>query len=199
MPRPIVVTLLIVIGVALGVTVAAFAPESRQKQPVEWLEKPRGLDSFKLHTNSAAFTNQSLEGKWTIVLFGFLHCPDVCPTSLAQLASVSRNLQAHGFVQDIDYVFVSVDPSRDSVSEVSMYVSQFDAAFYGVTGEMTQVVLFANDLGVRAKVSSEGGKYSVTHSTTFSIIDPHGMFRGRFRPGFDVPAVVQSMIHQLAG
>jgi protein SCO1/2 len=190
--RSAVVVLFLSLGVTLGITLAFVTPEPDAQQTIEWLDSPRSLAGFSLETEAGEFDNQSLMGHWTIVLFGFLHCPDICPTSLSQLAKLVGSLAEKPIDKEMAYVFVSVDPGRDSVTEIGQYVRHFDSSIRGVTGREEQLTKFAGGLGIQFKVSADNDDYTVAHSITFSIIDPEGVFRGRFRSGFDVPNLVRN-------
>lgn len=197
MSRHTTVFVFLSLGAAIGVALAFIAPEPDVTQTIEWLDNPRSLENFSLDTEAGEFNNQSLKGHWTVVTFGFLHCPDVCPTSLSQMATLIGSLADEPVDQEVNFVFVSVDPGRDSVADVSRYVRHFDESIRGVTGKEFQLAQFANSLGIQFKVSGGNGDYSVAHSTTFSIIDPNGVFRGRFRPGFDVNSLVNNLTTKL--
>ncbi len=181
----------------LGLALVATAPEPDEQPGIEWLENPRSLESFRLESVVGEFSNQSLAGRWTIVLFGFLRCPDVCPTSLSELAGLAERLVEEPVGQDFAFVFVSVDPERDSVAELGQYVRHFNSAILGVTGKPGPLAQLADDLGIHFKVTTEDGDYSVAHSVTFSIIDPAGVFRGRFRPGFEVSKLIRNFVAEL--
>lgn len=190
-PKAAVLAGLLSLGVGLGVVLAFNAPVPHERPAIEWLESPRLLSDFELQTDGGEFTNRSLEGRWTVVLFGFLHCPDVCPISLSQLAELARNLRASPGSQDVAYIFVSVDPGRDSIAEVSEYARYFDPSIRGVVGSEAQLKTFARDLGIQFKVSADDDDYDVAHSITFSIIDPTGQMLGRFRPGCAMPDLMR--------
>lgn len=192
------VGLFLSIGVVLGVGLAVGAPQPAGLQRIEWLENPRGLRDFSLATGSGQLDNQALRGRWSIVLFGFLNCPDVCPTSLAQLATLADRL-AQPVGDQARYLFVSVDPRRDSPQQVAEYVAHFHPSIAGVTGTDQQLTRFATDLGVRFKVTADPNDYRVAHSITYSIIDPRGVFRGRFRPGFDPTTLAGQLADRLVG
>lgn len=176
--------LLLGCGVALGAVLAFVVPRPAVPQAIEWLSTPRSLAAFRLESDQGAFTHQSLVGRWTIVLFGFLHCPDICPTGLTQMATLAARLAELGDGAEIAFVFVSVDPQRDSVAGVGQFVRHFDASFLGVTGSEAQLARFGKSLGIQFAVSPEPGRYTVAHSLTFAIVNPQGQFAGRFRPGF---------------
>ncbi len=197
MNKSVAVVFFLSLGIALGIALAFFTPEPDTQQPIEWLENPRDLGHFNLETEAGEFNKQSLMGHWTIVVFGFLHCPDICPTSLSQLAALADSLAEKSIDEEVTFVFVSVDPMRDSLSDVGQYARYFNASILGVTGREEQLSQLAGDLGIRFKASPDNEDYTVAHSTTFSIIDPEGVFRGRFSPGFDVPSLVQNFASEL--
>lgn len=198
MNRPVVVLLLVSLGVGLGIALVLSSPEPDERQAIEWLDTPRSLGSFSLETEAGGFDRQSLMGHWTIVLFGFLHCPDICPTSLSQLATLANRLAEASVDPEVAFVFVSVDPARDSVTEIGQYVRHFSASIQGATGAEDQLAQFAGDLGIQFSAAADSDEYAVAHSVTFSIIDPAGVFCGRFRPGFDTPDLVSGITSKLA-
>lgn len=183
--------LLLSLGIAMGGILSFIVPKPNMTQTIEWLETPRNIANFNLETETGNFNNQSLIGRWTIVLFGFLQCPDVCPTGLMQLSTFADYLAKESLNSDVAYVFVSVDPERDSVTQVGQFVKYFEPEFLGATGSEDQLTQFAKSLGIRFEVSADKDNYSVAHSVKFSIIDPEGVFRGRFAPGFKVEELIK--------
>ncbi len=151
-------------------------------------EAPRAFKPFNLvdHHNKA-FTKANFEGKWSLVFFGFTHCPDVCPTTMATLAKLVKNLDDE--VQaETQVVLVSVDPARDTPEVMAQYVPYFNPDFVGVTGEFIGIKLFANQLNVAfAKVvtNAETGDYTVDHGATVALINPKGDYHAFFKPPFD--------------
>ena len=101
MSRAFALALLLAVGVTLGIGLALTAPEPEATQEIEWLDNPRSIGSFQLETDSGGFDRQSLAGRWTIVLFGFLQCPDICPTSMSELAGLTRELREHALGAEI--------------------------------------------------------------------------------------------------
>jgi len=196
--RSAVVFLFLSLGVVLGLTLALLSPKPEEQQAIEWLDNPRSLANFSLESEAGVYNKQSLNGRWTIVLFGYLNCPDICPTSLSRLAALAASLAKKTIDKKVDFVFVSVDPRRDSVAEVSLYVQYFYSSIRAVTGTEEQLTLLASGLGIQFKVSPSSDNYSVAHSISFSIIDPDGVFRGRFSPVFDLPALVTNFLAKLS-
>lgn len=192
MNKSLLVSVFLAAGLISGAAAALIAGPPETKQPIEWLENPRNLPGFSLEKEAGGFNNQSLKGYWTIVMFGFLNCPDICPTSLAQLATLADHLAELTTDNEVNYVFVSVDPNRDTPTQISQYVTNFNSSIQGVTGTEEQLEQFASALGIQFKVSADTDNYRVSHSITYSMIDREGVFRGRFRPGFDVTGWVES-------
>src|ERR1700694_1688962 len=110
-------------------------------QVVTLFPDPKPLAAFALtdHKNRV-FDLASLKGKWSFLFFGFTHCPDVCPTTLAVLARVRDNIAKNTVgAEDIPFVFVSVDPNRDTAGKLRQYVEYFDKTFLGGTGDKPQM------------------------------------------------------------
>ncbi|MGQ9369257.1 SCO family protein [Azospirillum sp. ST 5-10] len=112
----------------------------------------------------------------TLLVFGFTHCPDVCPTSLSYVANV---LEAIGPAADsLRPLFMTVDPERDTVPVMADYVALFDRRIVGLTGTPDETAKAARDLGVYVrKVPQEGGGYGVDHTATMLLLDRDGRVR----------------------
>ena len=150
------------------------------------LERPRILDDFQLIADSGnSFHTSQLAGRWTLVFFGFTHCPDVCPTTLATLNSFYQTLD-EDTRKDTDVLLVSVDPQRDEPEKLRDYVRYFNPEFAGVTGEFLNLKRFANQLNVPFnKVPLEDGSYTVDHGSQVVLINPRGHYHGFFKAPLD--------------
>lgn len=157
------------------------------------LEYPRPLTDFALvDQEGRAFDLASLRGKWTFIFFGFTHCPDICPTTLAELARVRTALAGRAPADDdIDFVFVSVDPHRDSTIDLARYVHHFDPRLRGVTGDPEQIATLAAGLGAAYRVEWSPGAadYPVYHTTAVFLVDPDARHRAVFTPPLDATAI----------
>lgn len=193
MAKALALTALIAVGVSLGAALAAWSPGPAIDQPIEWLDNPRPLRPFELTSANGSIDNQSLRGRWTVFLFGFLNCPDICPTSVSELAALSKQLPSLSSAREVALVFVSVDPERDSPADVSEYARAFDPGLRGTTASRHQLDHLTHDLGIAYEVTTTASRYDVSHSTTFSIVGPEGSLRGRFRPGFDPAKLARSL------
>ena len=139
-----------------------------------------------------AFDLASLKGKWSFLFFGFTHCPDVCPTTLAVLARARDNIAKNTVgAEAIQFVFVSVDPYRDTASKLRQYVGYFDATFVGVTGDNAQIGNLAGQLGATYQVARTPGmeNYPVYHSAAVFLLDPRARYHAVFTPPHDAEAI----------
>ena len=150
------------------------------------LERPRILDEFELIADSGnPFKTTQLAGRWTLVFFGFTHCPDVCPTTLSTLNNFYQTLDEDTRA-NTDILLVSVDPQRDKPQQLQEYVRYFNPDFYGVTGEFISLKRFANQLNVPFnKVPLEDGDYTVDHGSQVVLINPRGHYHGFFKAPLD--------------
>ncbi len=127
------------------------------------------------------FTKSAFTGHWTFLFFGYTHCPDVCPTTLHVLDQVDRGLDAHRDTPT-QFVFVSVDPSRDTPDSLADYVAYFNSRFLGVTGEMQAIENLTRQLGILhlRTERNDGAAYLVDHSTSVLLVDPDASLRAIF-------------------
>ena len=132
------------------------------------------------------FNRSRLEGQWTLMFFGFTHCPDVCPTTMTFLNTFLASLEGTE-AQDPQIVMVSVDPARDTVEQLADYVPYFNPDFTGVTGEFLDLHRFATALNIPfRKVVEDDGSYQVDHSSNIVLINPRGDYHGFFRAPLDL-------------
>ena len=151
-------------------------------------DTPRALGDFSLvDHNAEPFTQTALIGHWTLVFFGFTHCPDICPTTMAELAELKAQL-ADTEARDARVAMVSVDPARDTPERLAEYVPYFHPDFLGVTGEFVDILSFAQRLNTPFReVSVPEGAYQMEHSANVMLINPRGDYHGFFRTPLDIP------------
>lgn len=157
------------------------------------LPHPKALTAFALtdHKNRV-FDLASLQGKWSFLFFGYTHCPDICPTTLAVLARARDNIARNTVgAEDIQVVFISVDPNRDTASKLRQYVDYFDTTFLGVTGDHAQIGNVAGQLGAAYQVGITPGveNYPVFHSAAVFLLDPRARYHAVFTPPHDAEAI----------
>lgn len=179
------VLMLTVAALALGAGVW-FAQQQSTPAPLTAvvLGTPRQLPadlSLTSHRGEAWDTTQLSQTKLSYVFFGFTHCPDVCPATLAVLAEMAAVLQDPPQV-----ILVTVDPDRDDAATLGDYLSYFDERFVGLTGPRASLETVYQTLGVavyRAPQQSEAG-YTIDHSAGLFIVDEKGAYRALYRPPF---------------
>lgn len=157
-------------------------------------ETARKLPAFSLSNDKGEAVDAAwFEGQWDIVFFGFTFCPDVCPTTLALLKQYYEQLTPEQRA-DTRIVLASVDPARDTVSQLSQYLSFFHEDFRGVTGEFLEVHRFATGLGAPFnKVPGGGENYLVDHSGNVALINPNGHFVGILKAPISVEQINRVM------
>lgn len=167
--------------------VASSLSATAQVQGVE-LDTPEPIPAFSLTTQDGQiFSDETLEGQWTIIMFGFNTCPDVCPFTLGNLEHAISETALRVRPDSVPkVVFVSVDPDRDA-PVVSDYALYFHPEFLGVTGERDQIdaLIEATDSFYRLMPPDSSGYYEVQHSSAVSVIDPEGNLRAKLQPPFD--------------
>lgn len=162
-------------------------------QVMTLLPEPKPLTDFALTDDgNRVFDLESLKGKWSFVFFGFTHCPDVCPATLAVLARARGSIaRSTAGAEAIQFVFVSVDPNRDTAVKLRRYVDHFDASFVGVTGDNAQLASLAGQLGATYRVAITPGaeNYPVHHSTALFLLDPRARYHAVFPAPHDAEAI----------
>jgi protein SCO1/2 len=157
---------------ALFLPARAFRPASAAAQLAE---PPKGLSvHFALTaTDGTAVTEQSYRGKWLAIYFGYTFCPDICPTTMMELAQA---LQALGpRAAEAQAVFVSVDPQRDRPDVLAEYLKSFDPRFVGLTGTSAQISAAAKSFNVfYERHDTDDGNYTYDHSSYVYLVDPGG-------------------------
>jgi protein SCO1/2 len=128
--------------------------------------RPRRLEEFR--------------GKAVLVFFGFTHCPDVCPTTLADISQVMKGLGPDA--ERVQVLFVTVDPERDTRDELGKYVGAFDPRFLGLYGDAAATQRAAREFKVYYEKRKTADGYSVDHSGQTYVIDPQGRLRLFVRP-----------------
>lgn len=158
------------------------APHAAGQSAGFYLPEPLPLEPFTLVDHEALpFTRDRLEGRWTLLVFGYTHCPDVCPLTLAQVRDTRALLEQQSPALDVAAVFVSIDPERDTPERVAAYVAAFDEDLIGVTGTAEAIAAFAGQLRVKyapTRRSSDG--YLVNHSSSVALLTPRAELAALF-------------------
>lgn len=154
--------------------------------------------------NNQVFAAQQLQGRWNILFFGYTHCPDICPTALADLSRIYAQLQRLQQADDVQVVFVSVDPQRDTPETLKQYIEYFDEDFIAATGDKQQIDILAQRVGAiydfEDRISGDPIKYDqlsahkdylVNHYSSLIVINPDGELVAHIYPPHHMERVVK--------
>ena len=154
-------------------------------------EEPKKISNFSFYSgNGVEFTKDDLEGKWTLMYFGFTRCPDECPTTMYQIKELINVLREKDFpLDDKQWVLVSIDPERDTPQDIDKYAKGFDEDFIGVSNIRPMLLSLATQLSVNNVMPSEDSmdhSHLDNHVNNIILLNPNGDFSGVFRPPFDI-------------
>ena len=147
-----------------------------------FINPPRQLSGFQMISDhNKNFDIVDFKGQWNLLFFGFTFCPDICPLTMKQLSVVKEGLKDKE--NEIKFYLVSVDPDRDSPSNLRTYLDNFDKEFIGLTGEIDQIYKFSTQVNAPffPVVNSKDENYTVDHSGSLVLINPEGEYAGFFR------------------
>ena len=167
-------------------------PEQADYYPVG-----RDINPFTLTDGDGkSFTAANLVGHWTFLFLGYTYCPDICPTTLADLRSVYPELQK--IAPGSEVAFISADPQRDDSARLKQYTSFFQPEFKAATGPHNQLFPFVRNLGLVYSIVDHGNQdYLIDHSASIVLISPEGKLTAVFRPQMEpgqVPHVVMKTL-----
>ena len=137
------------------------APYGRSLELVDHTGKPRRLEDWR--------------GKVVVLFFGFTHCPDICPTTLADISQAIKQLGPDA--ERVQVLVVSVDPERDTPDALGKYVTAFDPRFLGLRGDLGATKKVTSEFKIYFEKRKQGDSYSVDHSAQSYVIDPQGRLR----------------------
>ena len=155
-----------------------------------------GGDFSMLDQNGEPFGPADLQGKLSLMFFGFTQCPDICPATLARTVAAWKELSERQR-SEVQLVFVSFDPQRDTVEHLKEYLAFFDPAVIGLTGTQEQVATMARGYGVvYLQEQAEPGQekdYLFSHSDFVYLMDQQGRVRKLFKSDFDSEELINDV------
>jgi protein SCO1/2 len=197
---------LFALAVAIGVGYSVRSTDINIKG-VRYFSKPVEIKPFHLNDhNLQRYDNRRFAGQWNVLFFGYTHCPDICPTVMLDMASVYKEYENRQDAKDLQVVFVSVDPNRDSPKQLKDYVSYFNEDFLGVTGERRQIDVLTKSVGAiydfedattgelltAEQVKGKEG-YKVNHYASLILVNPQGQMVAHIYPPHDPQRVVNAL------
>jgi protein SCO1/2 len=170
----IVAAVLVVLGVLM-------LTGQRHSQPAQQttVKADYGGPFTLVGADAKPFGTEQLKGKPYALFFGFTHCPDTCPTTLARLVKLRRDA---GGDSAFNIVFVTVDPERDGPKEMAAYSNAFGAPIIGLTGSAGQIAMVEKQFGIYAKKVPTGDDYTMDHTATVLLFDRKGQFVATISP-----------------
>jgi protein SCO1/2 len=195
---------IVVIAAALIVVIFAFAVYRLESQPRAVNQAPSATANIQMggpfhliDQNGHAVSDKDLLGKPTVLFFGYTYCPDVCPTTLADMTAWLKALGPDA--DKLNVVYVTIDPERDTAARLKSYLTAFDPRIRGLTGSPQAVAEAAHDYNVYyQKVSTQGGDYSMDHSTIIYLMDARGQMAELIQYGTardQVVASIKKLLH----
>ena len=142
--------------------------------------------------NGQAFKSTTLKNKPSLLFFGFTNCPEICPTTLADLSQITKEVTSND--DSINIIFVTLDPKRDNKEHLRDYIQYFDGNIIGITGNKIEIKKFADNWGVFYEtVKTKNSNYTLNHTATVFMIDALGNFRGTIAWGENEPSIIQKI------
>lgn len=153
---------------------------------------PKQINEFSvLDQDGNDFGINQMKGNWSFIFFGYSHCPDVCPVTMSVMADSYKELV--GDNNDLQVIFASVDPERDTTEKLSQYVSYFNPDFIGLGGNNEMIKSLTDQIGVAYYLNNENQTedYLVDHSASIFLIDPFGRMAGKLSPPHEKNKIIQ--------
>ena len=181
-----VLILVAVVALVLGLTVGKVLNAPQQQDPAALLDagivllpQSRALPALSLlDEQGEAQALDRLTGRWTLLFFGYTFCPDICPTTLAELRQLRGRLPAE-LLERYQVTMVSVDPQRDTPEQLRQYLGFYNAGYHGLTGELADIQKLAAAVSIPfIPGDTRQERYTVDHSGNLAIIGPDGRQRG---------------------
>ena len=184
------------LGLWLGVRYAESGGAQQALRNALVYPQPKPVPEFSLtRSDGKAFTPGGLRGRWTLVFFGFTHCPDVCPTTLGTLREVRALLDASPAKAPVQMLFVSIDPARDDPATLGKYTAFFSPSIIAATADDASLQAFTRALGV-VYMRAPGGaddNYNMDHTASLLVIDPEARLHALIRPPHAADAIAADL------
>lgn len=164
-----------------------------------YLETPKPIPGNQLHSADKTWISEDWHGHWSILYFGFTHCPDVCPAAMGLLSVAFPKIEALIPPAEFDRlrgVMITVDPYRDTAEQLKTYTTFYHPRFVGLTGDLSEINKFTTEFGVFYDFpngTNTTTNYEVGHSSTFIVINPDGEFQAVLTEHSDAMIIAQDI------
>ncbi len=201
-----VAVLVALVALVMGLTVYKALSRTQQMNPAVLLDagivllpQSRELPALTLtDQDGQAQAVDSLTGRWTLLFFGYTFCPDICPTTLAELRQL-QGLLGEEDRQRLRVLMVTVDPARDTPEQLKQYLGFFDAGFRGLTGELENIQTLSGRVGIPfIPGDTRQENYTVDHSANLALLGPDGRQHGFIRAPLKVQKLAEALPPLLA-
>jgi protein SCO1/2 len=193
--------ILLLAGCASAPSGAPAVTPTDTKQDVTVINPPKAMTDFMLTDQAGEMAHLSdFKGKYVLMAFGYTHCPDVCPVTLARFKQIKEKL---GDQRDkVAFVWISVDGARDTPERIKQYLSMFDPEFHGLTGDSEYVRTVITGYGGLFQINNAGGlkkdDYTVDHTASHFLMDAEGRWIRTYAYASKVDTIVADLLRLLA-
>ena len=172
------------LGVWVGSQLSWFVDRAAPTANGLVFENPRPISTFQLvDFNQDTFSVDRLKGRWSFIYFGYTACGQICTQSLTELKRLILALSSKDDARQIQVIFVTVDPGRDTADRLSTYLREFDSTFIGVTGDINTLAFLAAELAAPFTLDSDSGQSnSLDHSNSIMLINPSAALQAVLTP-----------------
>ena len=163
------------------------------------LEPPKPMYNFKLQgPEERYFQLSDFNNKYKLVFFGYTSCPDVCPTTLKEMATVLKDLG--GKADQVQVLFISVDPEKDTPKRINAFIQQFDSRIMGLSGTPEDIQTTAKEYGIfyEKKPFGTQGAYTVDHTATLMLLDRSGSMQVAYPYGTSARLIASDISYLLS-
>lgn len=200
----LVVVVVAVLALGIGLLVANGLP-AKAPSHISFYPKPRVLDEVKLlNHNKQTLTLDYFQNHWTLVFVGYTYCPDICPTTLSDMADIYPQLQQIETADPIQVLLISVDPKRDSPDRLKEYIGFFNEEFTAASAKHKTLYSLTRNLGLvysityaMADSSPDKPDYTVGHSGAIVLVNPEAQVLGRFKPIVELGKPAMADVQQI--
>ena len=173
-------------------------PNLIEKEPIletgKSYKKPLDIIEFELkNQGDQLYSKNDLKNQWTILFFGYTNCPDVCPTTIFKLGQIKQQMSKELPNLNLQILFITLDPERDSTERLKEYLGFFDPSMTGLTGEITKIVELTSNLSVFfQRINKEDG-YDFNHTASIFLINPKAQLKASFSPASSMDMLAEDI------
>jgi len=166
-------------------------PNLIEKEPIletgKAYKKPLDIIEFELKDQGdQLYSKNDLKNQWTILFFGYTNCPDVCPTTIFKLGQIKQQISKELPNVNLQILFITLDPERDSTERLREYLGFFNASMIGLTGDINKIVELTSNLSVFfQRINKEDG-YDFNHTASIFLMNPNAQLKASFSPASSI-------------